>query len=153
MRKQPNSHCSFICGRRSPVGLRMSFYSTAPGEVMAEHVVPDDYQGYPGVVHGGVTAAMLDETAGRTVLANGDDQFYMTLKLEIEYRKPVPTETMLRIIGRLETMRSRRATARSEIQLQDGTILAQARAVLVEVPASLLEAADPAALGWMIQDG
>lgn len=119
---------------------------------MAEHVVPDDYQGYPGVVHGGVTAAMLDETAGRTVLANGDDQFYMTLKLEIKYRKPVPTETMLRIIGRLETTRSRRATARSEIQLQDGTILAEARAVLVEVPASLLDTADPDALGWMIQD-
>jgi uncharacterized protein (TIGR00369 family) len=152
MRKQPNSNFCFICGRRSPIGLKMSFYSIAPGEVTAEHVVPDEYQGYPGMVHGGVTAAMLDETAGRTVLANGNDQFYMTLRLEIKYRKPGPTETMLRIIGRLETMRSRRAIARSEIQLQDGTVLAQARAVLVEVPASLLEAADPAALGWMIQD-
>jgi acyl-coenzyme A thioesterase PaaI-like protein len=26
------------------------------------HTRPDHFQGYPGVVHGGVVAAMLDET-------------------------------------------------------------------------------------------
>jgi acyl-coenzyme A thioesterase PaaI-like protein len=151
--KQPNSHFCFICGRQSPVGLKMTFYDTGPGEVTAEHVVPDIYQGYPGVVHGGITAAMLDETAGRSVMTQGDDlRFFMTLKLEIKYRRSVPTETPLKIIGRLKTLRGRRATCHGEIQLPDGSVAAEAEAVLVEIPEETLTNVDHEALGWRVDN-
>jgi acyl-coenzyme A thioesterase PaaI-like protein len=151
--KQPNSHFCFVCGRKSLVGLKMSFYDTGPGEVTAEHVVPDIYQGYPGVVHGGITAAMLDETAGRSVMTQGKDlRFFMTLKLEIKYRRSVPTETPLKIIGRLKTLRGRRATCHGEIQLPDGSIAAEAEAVLVEFPEESLATFDHDALGWSVDN-
>ncbi len=153
MTKQPNSHYCFICGRKSPVGLKMSFYNTGPGEVTAEHLVPDIYQGYPGIVHGGIVAAMLDETAGRSVMSEGwDDPFFLTLKLEIKYRRPVPTETQLKIVGRLKTLRGRRATCHSEIQLPDGSIAAEAEALLARVPAEMLKDVDYESLGWQVYD-
>jgi len=152
MDKQPSSYFCFICGRKNPVGLKMYFYSSGPGEVTAEYTVSESYQGYPGVVHGGITAAMLDETAGRTVISNGDDQFFITLKLDIKYRQQVPTETPLKIIGRLTSMRGRRATAHSEIQLSDGAVAAEAEALLAVMPPEGLDSVDHEELGWRVYD-
>ena len=53
-RKQPNSRHCFICGLENEVGLGMAFYEVGPGEVTAEVIIPEQYQGYPGVVHGGM---------------------------------------------------------------------------------------------------
>ena len=129
----------------------MEFYDTGPGEVTAEYVVPDIYQGYPGVVHGGITAAMLDETAGRSVMTQGDNlRFFITLKLNIKYRRSVPTETPLKIVGRLITLRGRRATCHGEIRLPDGSVAAEAEAVLVEMPEESLAGVDHEALGWRV---
>lgn len=154
MDKQPGSYHCFICGRKNPVGLKMDFYNSGPGEVTAEYTVPEIYQGYPGVVHGGITAAMLDETAGRSVMADGDgnEQFFMTLKLEIKYREKVPTETPLKIIGRLIRLNGRRATAHGEIQLPDGTVAAEAKALLALMPPESFEDVDLEALGWQVYD-
>ena len=152
MNRQPNSNFCFICGRQSPVGLKMDFYSTSPSEVQATFTVPDAYQSYPGIVHGGVTAAMLDETAGRALMADGEGRFFMTLKLEIKYRCPVPTETPLCIVGRVIDLRGRRATAHSEVQLPDGQVAAEAEVLLAEMPASMLEGADLETLGWRVDD-
>ena len=58
---QPNSDTCFICGRSNPVGLQMTFFDNGVDEVYAEHTVPDLYQSYPGLVHGGIVTAMLDE--------------------------------------------------------------------------------------------
>ncbi len=152
--KQPSSYFCFICGRKNPVGLKMSFFNTGSGEVTAEYTVPDHYQGYPGVVHGGIVAAMLDETAGRSVMNEGSDQerFFVTLKLEIKYRRPVPTETPLKIVGRLTSLRGRRATVHGEIVLPDGTLAAEAEALLAEMPAQMTEGVDHEALGWQVYD-
>lgn len=130
----------------------MDFYSTGDGEVMAEQTVPEIYQGYPGVVHGGVTAAMLDETAGRSVITGDEQRFYMTLKMEVKYRKPVPTEVPLQIIGRLKSMRGNLATAHSEIVLPDGKVAAEADVVLAEMPEQMLAGVDLEALGWGVFD-
>jgi acyl-coenzyme A thioesterase PaaI-like protein len=153
MKKQPSSYHCFICGKKNPVGLKMDFYDNGSGEVTAEQVIPDVYQGYPGVVHGGITAAMLDETAGRAVMSIGDEhRFFMTVKLEIKYRKPVPTETPLTIVGQLKNMRGRRATVHGEIRLPDGAVAAEAEALLAEIPASMIEGIDPETLGWKVYD-
>jgi acyl-coenzyme A thioesterase PaaI-like protein len=153
MRRQPTSNHCFICGRQNPVGLKMEFHSAGSGEVVAEYTVPDVYQGYPGVVHGGVTAAILDETAGRSVMTDDDEQrFFVTLKLETRYRRQVPTGTPLRILGHLKDLRGRRAVVHSEIRLPDGTVAAEAEAVLVELQPHMLQAVDTEALGWGVRD-
>ena len=66
--KQPNSRDCFACGMHNPIGLKLQFYQTAPDEVTAEFIPPEEYQGYSGILHGGVTAAILDEAVGRKAI-------------------------------------------------------------------------------------
>ncbi len=54
-RKQPNSRHCFVCGLENEYGLGLRFYEVGPDEVTATVTIPDQYQGYPGVVHGGIT--------------------------------------------------------------------------------------------------
>ena len=68
---QANSKFCFVCGLANTYGLKLRFYTTAPGEVTADYVVTEQYQGFPGIVHGGIVAAMLDEAAGRAQM-NGE---------------------------------------------------------------------------------
>ena len=42
------------------------------GEVRADVVLPEHFHGYPGVAHGGILAALLDEAAVRTALLDGN---------------------------------------------------------------------------------
>ena len=49
-----------------------------------------DFQGYPGVVHGGIIASMMDEVMGRVFMGGAIDRFMVTAELKIRYRKPVP---------------------------------------------------------------
>ena len=150
--RQPNSDYCFICGRKNPHGLYMSFYDDGDKTVTSTHSVPEAYQGYPGVVHGGIVAAMLDEAVGRVAMIEDHHHFMMSVKLEVKYRHPVPTETPLRIIGRIERLRGRLGKAVGEVILPDGTIAAEAAMTLADVPAEVLAQADLAALGWRLDE-
>ena len=99
--KQPNSRHCFVCGVENPIGLHLKFYETAPGEVTADLNLPNIYQGYPGIVHGGIIAAMLDEAAGRAHMGPVEaPRFMFTAKLDVRYRKNVPVGQPLRLVGK-----------------------------------------------------
>jgi uncharacterized protein (TIGR00369 family) len=149
---QPNSRHCFVCGLESQVGLKMRFTDDGTDEVRAVYTVDQKYQGYPGIVHGGVVAAMLDEAAGRVVLIDNPDRFFMTAKIEIRYRQPVPTETELLIVGRLVKDRRRMVEAHGEIRLPDGSVAAEATVMLVDIPPEYVGDTDYEALGWKVYD-
>lgn len=134
--KQPNSRMCFICGLQNPVGLKMAIYNDLDLRQVISHVsVPEHFQGYPGVVHGGIVSTMLDEISGRAVLLDGnDDNLMVTVKLEVRYRRPTPTETPLTIIGRVESASASRAKVHGEVRLADGTITAEADLILARPP-------------------
>lgn len=148
--KQPNSKHCFVCGRENPFGLKLNFYETAPGEVQVEYTVPEHYQGYPGVVHGGVVAAMLDEVTGRVHMGGDPPRFMFTARLDVRYRKNVPVGQPLRIIGHAGKSREKTAIATAQIFGQDGELLAEAEAVLVNVPDEIKDQVDLEELGWKV---
>jgi uncharacterized protein (TIGR00369 family) len=135
-RKQPSSRMCFICGRDNPLGLRMQFTEDIGAQqVRAELTFPDEFQSYPGVVHGGIVAAVLDETAGRAVLLGGsDDDLMATLRLTIRYRMPTPTEVPLTAVGWVERRSGRGTRVAGEIRLLDGSVTAECECLLAEVP-------------------
>lgn len=148
--KQPNSlHC-FVCGIDNPSGLQLRFYESAPGEVTAEYTVPDEYQGYPGIVHGGIVAAMLDEISGRALMGGDPPRFMFTARLDIHYRRNVPTGAPLRLVGHAGLSKGRTATATGEIYSMDGALLAHAKALLVDVPEELVGSTNLETLGWKV---
>jgi uncharacterized protein (TIGR00369 family) len=134
--KQPNSRMCFICGLQNPVGLHMSIYNDHDHNYIYSIVtLPDHYQSYPGVVHGGIVATMLDEISGRATIIDGNDQNLMvTVKLEVKYRRPTPTNTPLKVIGRVVSQTETRAKVEGEIQLSDGTVTASCEGLLARPP-------------------
>jgi len=149
MDKQANSRLCFVCGRENPVGLQLNFYETGSGEVTVDFTPLENYQGYPGVLHGGIVASVLDEAAGRAHMGNFPPRFMFTAKLEIKYRKNIPIGKPLRIIGKSGKDRGRMAEGWSGIYNQEGELLAEASALLVDVP----NPPDPSKLaewGWKV---
>jgi acyl-coenzyme A thioesterase PaaI-like protein len=151
--QQPNSKHCFVCGLENPFGLKLKFFITGPGEVTVEYTVPEKYQGYPGMVHGGVVASMLDEVLGRVHMDDGDPEssrFMYTAKMTVRYRQHVPIGVPLRIVGRAERSKSHSATSVATLYGPDGKVLAEAEGLLVDVPADVLKSTDIEALGWRI---
>ncbi|HCU57402.1 MAG TPA: hypothetical protein DF984_04105 [Anaerolineaceae bacterium] len=147
--KQPGSKQCFVCGLENPVGLRIAFYETGPGEVQSEIIFPDHYQGYPGITHGGIIASVLDETGGRSLMDN-PRHFMVTAQLNVRYRKPVPTETPLVAKGWAGKRQGRVSEARSEIQNLAGEVLAEAKLVLVDMPEGKFDQISFEEMGWRV---
>ncbi len=147
---QPSSlHC-FVCGVSNPFGLHLKFHESQPGEVVAQYTVPEHYQGYPGVVHGGIVAAMLDEALGRAHMGSEPPRFMYTARLEIRYRRNVPVGKPLRLVGRSAKTKGRTATSTGAIYDETGTLLAEAEALLIDIPEDIFAGTDLEALGWKV---
>ena len=148
--KQPNSRHCFVCGRENPYGLKMSFYEVEPGHALAEYTVPEHYQGYPGIVHGGIVATMLDETLGRAAMVGDQNHFMVTAKVKVRYRQPVPVGIPLQIHGRLGRQRGKLIFASAELRLPDGTLAAEAEGLLVDLPDQIVDQEQLETLGWKV---
>jgi acyl-coenzyme A thioesterase PaaI-like protein len=139
--RQPTSRSCFVCGRENPVGLKVKWdQHPEAGELRGTVVIPEHFNGYPGVTHGGIVAAILDETAGRTILMDGGfEDLMVTAKLEVVYRRPTPTGVALEAVGRLLRRLEARAEAEAELRLPDGTVTARGTVLLARPPAEITE--------------
>jgi len=149
--KQPNSRHCFICGLENPVGLKLHIYQTEPGVIETTYTAPDHFQGYPGVLHGGIVAALLDEISGRAHMGNpSEPRFMFTGKIEVKYRKNVPIGQPLKIIGKAGRARSKMAEGWAGIYNEEGTLLAEANTLLIDVPDDTLDMSILEELGWKV---
>jgi acyl-coenzyme A thioesterase PaaI-like protein len=134
MIRQPSSRMCFVCGRDNPIGLRLQF--DFDGERAWTRFTPDEsHQGYPGILHGGLTSAILDEVIGRTAIAH--DLWMVTARIEIRYHAPIPIGQPLTAVGEILGVKRRLMQARAEIRLVDDTVAAEAIGTFVEAPAEI----------------
>ncbi|MDL2225894.1 PaaI family thioesterase [Eubacteriales bacterium OttesenSCG-928-M02] len=125
--KQKNAAHCFVCGNENPYGLNMRYYELENGDVAGIFTAKEEHQSYPGRLHGGVIAAILDETAGRALsITEGPDVFGVTVELSLRYKKPVPLETELKAIGRITRNTRILFEGEAEILLPDGEVAATA---------------------------
>ncbi len=147
--KQASARECFVCGVENPVGLQIKFYQTAPGEVSAEFTPPEHFQGYPGNLHGGITATVLDETAGRALMGISPPRFMVTAKLEIKYRQRIPVGQPLKLIGKAGKEHGRFAESWAGIFNDREELLAEANALLADMP-NPPASSDLEPAGWKI---
>ncbi len=152
--KQPNSRHCFVCGVENPLGLKLKIYETEPGQVEAWYTPPEHFQGYPGLLHGGIVASLLDELSGRALMGNDPQRprFMYTAKLEVKYRQNVPIGKPLRIVGKALRSKGRVAEGWAGLYDSQGNLLAEATALLVDVPAEQLDFSQLEALGWKVYE-
>ena len=148
MEKQPNSRMCFVCGIDNPIGLKLKFYTDDEGRCTVRFRPRPEHQGFPGQLHGGIISTLLDETMGRVLIM--EDVWAMTGRLEIKFRRPVPLDQELTIVGELTKNRSRAYEARGEIQLPDGTTLIEGSGMYIRIPDEVVEQAKTELDFWEI---
>jgi uncharacterized protein (TIGR00369 family) len=148
MKKQPNSQMCFVCGLENPIGLKMAFYEDEEGRVVGKFTTGSQHQGYPGVVHGGILTALLDETLGRVAIAAG--RWMVTARLAIRFRRPIPVGEALTVVGEVVSWDRRTLEARGEIRLADGQVGAEATGTFVEIPPEKVEGMEEALAFWRV---
>jgi acyl-coenzyme A thioesterase PaaI-like protein len=150
-KKQPNSRMCFICGVENPIGLKLKIYQVSPGVIETAYTAPEHFQGYPGVLHGGIVASILDEISGRALMGDpSSPRFMFTGKLQVRYRKNVPIGKPLRIIGKAVKSKGKSAEGWAGIYDQDGNLLAEASTLLIDLPREIIDTADLQKLGWKV---
>ena len=88
----------FACGQDNPIGLRLRF-TTEGDAVRAEFTPGPQYQGYDGVLHGGIVAAALDDAMANLFHLRGRET--LTARLEIRFRREAPVGQRLVVTARL----------------------------------------------------
>ena len=153
MFKQPTSRMCFVCGRENKFGLKMVWYNNPEtNQVEATVTVPEHFNGYPGIVHGGIVAAILDETSGRAVMLDGNfDNLFVTLRLNMTYRKPPPTNTPLKAVGRLEHKGNRGMKVAAKLLLPDGTVTTECKAVVIRPTAEISRSWESEKKFWRVE--
>jgi acyl-coenzyme A thioesterase PaaI-like protein len=119
------------CGD-NPTGIRLPIpRQEGATSYEAAFSFSEQHQAAPGLVHGGLVGAALDEAAG--LLATWYRFPSVTARFAIKFLKPVHINRPLAISAELQSERGRRLEIRSE--LRDGDeLLADARGSFVHVP-------------------
>ena len=151
MRKQPNSKMCFVCGMKNVAGLKAFFYELDDGSVMAKFTPQEIHQGYPGRLHGGVAAAILDETIGRALMVKyGETVWGVTAELRLRFHKAVPLGEELRVIGRITRDTRRIFEGEGELLLPDGTVAVSAYGKYIKLPLEQIADFDPEEHEWRV---
>jgi acyl-coenzyme A thioesterase PaaI-like protein len=119
------------CGE-NPHGIHLPL-PTAEGqtEYEARFRFDERHQAGPGLVHGGLVSAALDEACG--LLATWHRFPSVTARIFVRYRRPVPINRELVVRSWVTDTRGRRTHVDGEL-LDDGEVLAEARCAFLHVP-------------------
>jgi acyl-coenzyme A thioesterase PaaI-like protein len=128
------SRMCLVCGTDNGSGLHGRFYELDGGELLGVFAPRDEHQGYPGRLHGGMASTMLDETIGRAAAITDPGAWGVTVELTVRFRKPVPLDGDVRVLGRVTKDSSRLFEGTGEIVLPDGTVAVEASGKYLKMP-------------------
>jgi acyl-coenzyme A thioesterase PaaI-like protein len=125
----PFADRSLMTGRSNPFAPPMSL-SMEGKRAIGRVTFSATYEGIPGHVHGGMVAAVLDETLG--YLAVNHDIGGLTAMLTVRYRAPTPLQTELTIEADVVRTQGRKAFVEARI-ICGGAVTAEAEGVFIAV--------------------
>ena len=133
LKKQNSSKTCLVCGVKNDLGLKARFYQLENGELVSIFNSKEFHQSYPGRVHGGISAAILDETIGRAISVSDETVWGVTGSLELRYKKPVPIDCDLITVARVTRDNRKLFEGEGEIILPNGEIAVTAKAKYVKM--------------------
>lgn len=152
-KRQYNSHNCFICGLGNDLGLKASFFETEDGQLIGICIPKSEHQSYPNRLHGGVSAALLDEAMGRAISIGQNENIWgVTVDMALKYRKPVPYGEEIKVIARITNDRGRLFEASAEIVLPNGDIAVSATGLYMRQTANKLTDSDAGEEEWVFTE-
>jgi uncharacterized protein (TIGR00369 family) len=135
---RPNDYqLCYGCGHDNRRGLSLDYFREGD-TVVTEFVPAGDQTGYPHILHGGVTATLIDETFGWVVYGLLG-KFGMTTEMSVSFRASVRTGTRLLCRGRLEKPGEREVGVAATVTDPEGKVVAEGRATLRLISPRALE--------------
>ena len=134
----PENMC-FGCSQHNERGLQLTFTHVSHSGVSGRYTADDYMNGAPGVLHGGMQAALLDEAIGFAMHAHHEStgeleqdeagwRKVVTVEFDLRYRKPVPTGVEFGLRAEIVRQSGRDYLAVAEITGESDEVLTSATA-------------------------
>jgi acyl-coenzyme A thioesterase PaaI-like protein len=120
---------SIVAGGANPMGLGAHLFKDGDRAVM-EVTLGKAFEGAPGRAHGGIVAALIDETIGMVLTIQG--VLCLTAKLALDYRAPTPINRAVTTRAWIEQREGRKLHMRAEL-VADGTVCVEATGLFIEI--------------------
>jgi acyl-coenzyme A thioesterase PaaI-like protein len=124
-----NNHC-FACGQDNPNGLHLRFAALSDGRQHAVWLTEKKWEGFDGVIHGGIVSTVLDEAMAKAVAAAG--MLALTCELRIRLRQHVPPAEELSVTAWIVERRRRRIATEASLVDRHGNERAHAWGTFLE---------------------
>jgi uncharacterized protein (TIGR00369 family) len=122
MKFETNQNC-FVCGENNPNGLRLNFEIDKEKQTLKTiFIASPTFQGWDGIVHGGIISTLLDEAMAKLIFELG--YHAITASLEIRFKNPAPILEPLLVHGEIAEVSKRLIRAKALVSKEDGTLLA-----------------------------
>ena len=135
----------FVCGHSNPKSIGITWYVLPNGHITTTFTFTKAQQGPPGHLHGGASAAVLDEAMGAAVWSSGYP--VVSVNLNIDYHQPVPLGVPVTVEAYITGQDGKALHTKAEIRLPDGSVAVSGRGIYVAAPKLFNQEAVKAWLG------
>lgn len=118
----------FVCGKDNPIGIKAKF-TTKEGYASSELVLSREYQGWSGIIHGGIIAALLDEAS--VYAGNSLGYNTVTAELKIRYKRPLPPGEKFLVEAKAKVVKSKLIMTHATLKDSKGDTVAEAEGKLI----------------------
>ena len=115
LRLRPEKDACYVCGPNNPLGLHVPFAREGAHGTRALYTARAEHCGWPGLLHGGVAFALMDEALAYALYFQGLSG--VTARVETRFRQPIPIGTKLTIRAWTLDRRRQLIDARAELRL------------------------------------
>ena len=120
-------HNCFACGTLNSGGLGIVLH-VEPGRSWADLALDRRFEGWDGIIHGGILCTILDEVMAWALV--GEDNWGVTARMAVDFRRPVAVGAAIRAEGWITRSRRRIVDTSGRIlDAQSGTEFATATGV------------------------
>jgi len=128
-----NPQC-VVCGSQNPLGMQIQFAKNGADAVTATWTPSSAWEGFKGLVHGGILTAVLDAAMSRAVVASGLEA--LTCEMRVRFRGHVEPGERMHVRGWVGSHRGRKVTAEACMCTPDGDERLHAWATFLVIPRS-----------------
>jgi len=129
-----DDHCCFVCGKQNPDGLRLEIEYPEPGRCRTVFVPDRRFQGWKGILHGGIISTLLDEAFAHAYGGQVRDlnEAAVTAEMVVRFKKPVMIGHPVILEGRVLSVSGRVIECESTLTDEKGEVLASAQGKLIK---------------------
>ncbi len=110
------SNNCFVCGKDNPDGMQIDFVLD-DNKAYSRFEIEKRFEGWNGIVHGGIITTLLDEVMAKACIASGYEA--VTTDIETKFKKSVKVNKNLYLEGKVINRRKKLLFTEAKIKIDD----------------------------------